>query len=47
MGPAPQGGSSEGGKVPTPVKSARGQGDQLGQRGSFGALEESTATGLW
>ena len=46
MGPAPVGGSCEGGKFPHTRKPLHGQRLRVAEVGSFGATEESTATGV-
>ena len=46
MGPAPLGGSCEGGKVPTHYEAPSLVEMASGQGGSFGATEESAATGV-
>ena len=46
MGPAPLGGSCEGGKISTLGSSFTGRDRGWGGGGSFGAKEESTATGV-
>ena len=46
-GPAPVGGSCEGGKVSTHYKPLRWRRLRVAEWGSFGATEESVATGVW